>query len=184
MTIDWSNKGNVVFTVYDYLEDILVETPAYFDCEDIMPAISELFSMNMTHQKLDAATADLSHGIVARFLYVAKRARLDLQVAVAFLCKQVKSPNTSDLKKRGRLVQYVRATIHLTLIFGSDGLGNMIWSIDTSFDVHIDIKSYTRYCLTLGIGSPISGSSTQKVNTRSLTESELVGVDDAIRFME
>ena len=31
---------------------------------------------------------------------------------------------------------------------------------------------------------PISGSSTQKTNTRSLTESELFGVDDLIGFVE
>ena len=50
--------------------------------------------------------------------------------------------------------------------------------------MHMDMKSHTGYCLTLGIWSPISGSSSQKVNTRSLTESELVGVDDGIRFVE
>ena len=59
-----------------------------------------------------------------------------------------------------------------------------MWSIDTSFAVHTDIKSHTGYCLYLGIGSPISYSSTQKINTRSSTESELVGVDDVIGFVE
>ena len=38
--------------------------------------------------------------------------------------------------------------------------------------------------MTLGTGCPISGSSSQKINTRSLTEAELVGVDDTIAFME
>ena len=60
----------------------------------------------------------------------------------------------------------------------------MVWSIDASFAVHMDMKSHTGYCLTLRIGSPISGSSSQKINTRSLTESELVGVDDGIGFVE
>ena len=105
-------------------------------------------------------------------------------MAVAFLCKRVKCPNIGDWKKLGRLVRYGRATIHLPLIVGSDGTGKMVWSIDASFVVHIDIKSQTGYCLTLGIVSPISGSSIQKVNTRSLNELELVGVDDAIGFME
>ena len=107
MTIDWTTEGNVVFTMYDYLEDILAETPLDFDGEDVTPAISELFFVNETHQKLDATTADLFHRIVARFLYVAKRARHDLQVAVAFLCKRVKCPNIGDWKKKGRLVRYV-----------------------------------------------------------------------------
>ena len=56
-----------------------------FDGKDVTPAISELFLENETHRKLDTAIADLFHHIVARFLYVAKRARPDLQVAMAFL---------------------------------------------------------------------------------------------------
>ena len=78
----------------------------------------------------------------------------------------------------------MRATIHLPLILGSDGTGNMIWSIDASFAVHMDMKNHTGYCLTLGTGSPISGSQSQKVTTRSSTESELVGVDDVISYVE
>ena len=115
--------------------------------------------------------ADLFHRIIARFLYMAKRAWPDIQVTVVFLCKQVKCPNTGDWKKLGRLVRYVRATINLPLIIGLDGLKNMLWSIDASFAVHIDMKSHTGYCLTLVMGSPISGSLGQKVNSRSLTES-------------
>ena len=103
MRIDWSKEGVVVFTMYDYLEDILEEAPAEFDGEDVTPAVKNLFSVEMTQKKLDAATADLFHRIVARFLYVAKRARPDLQVAVAFLCKRVKYPNVGDWKKLGGL---------------------------------------------------------------------------------
>ena len=116
MTIDWSTEGIVMFTMYDYLENILDEAPAEFDGEDVTPTISELFTVNLTHRKLDTPTADLFHRIVAMFLYDAKRARPDLQVAVAFLCKRVKCPNVGDWKKLGRLVRCVRATIHLTLI--------------------------------------------------------------------
>ena len=39
------------------------------------------------------------HRIVAKFLYIAKNARSDLLVAVAFLCKRVKCPNIGDWKK-------------------------------------------------------------------------------------
>ena len=70
------------------------------------------------------------------------------------------------------------------LIIGSDGSGNMRWSIAAIFAVHIDMKSHTGYCLTLGTRSPISRSAGQKVNSRSLTEAELIGVNDAIGVME
>ena len=61
---------------------------------------------------------------------------------------------------------------------------NMVWSIDVSFAVHIDIKSYTGYCLSLGTESHILGSLEQKLNTSSSTELELVGVNDVIRFVK
>ena len=68
MTIDWSTEGKVVFTMYDYLEDILLEAHADFDGKDVTRAISGLFSVNLTEHKLDAITADLFHRTVARFL--------------------------------------------------------------------------------------------------------------------
>ena len=110
MTIDWTTEGIVVFTMYDYLEDILNEAPAEFDGEDVTPAVSDLFTVNLTQRKLDTPTANFFHRIVAKVLYVAKQARPDLQGAVAFLSKRVKCPNVGDWKKLGRLVQYVRAT--------------------------------------------------------------------------
>jgi hypothetical protein len=37
--------------------------------------------------------------------------------------------------------------------------------------------------MTLGLGFPISSSSKQKLNTRSLTESKLVGIDDMMSLI-
>ena len=60
----------------------------------------------------------------------------------------------------------------------------MTWSIDAAFAVHMDMKSHTGYCLTLGQGSPILGSLTQTVTARSSTEAELIAMDDGIGFVE
>ena len=43
--------------------------------------------------------ADYFHWITTRLLFASKRARLDLQVAVAYLCKRVKSPTILDYQK-------------------------------------------------------------------------------------
>ena len=48
----------------------------------------------------------------------------------------------------------------------------------------MDMKSHTGYCLTLGTGAPIPESQSQKINTRSSTEFELVSVDDVISYVE
>ena len=160
--INWNSEGKVVFTMYNYWENILDKAPADFDSEDVTPAFCDLFTGNLTHKKLDTSTLVLFHRVIAKFLYIAKRTRPNIQVAVAFLCKRVTCPNVGDWKKLGRLVQYIQATIHLSLIVGLDGTRNMLLSIDALFVVHMNIKSYTGYCLTLGIGLPISGSFTQK----------------------
>ena len=43
--------------------------------------------------------------------------------------------------------------------------------------------SHTGACLTLGHGSILSISAEQKINTKSSTEAELFGVDDAMTFV-
>ena len=48
MTIDWNIPENVMFTMYDYIDDILAEAPLVFDGEDVTPAISKLFQVNST----------------------------------------------------------------------------------------------------------------------------------------
>ena len=50
--------------------------------------------------------------------------------------------------------------------------------IDASHAVHPKMRGHTGGGLTLGRGFPISHSGKQKLNTRSSTETELVGVDD------
>ena len=54
------------------------------------------------------------------------------------------------------------------------------WFVDASFAVHANMRGHTGGCLSLGTGFPIISSTKQKLNTRSSTESELVGVDDML----
>ena len=53
-----------------------------------------------------------------------------------------------------------------------------MWYIDASFAVHPNMRGHTGGCMTMGRGFPISVSTKQKLNTKSSTESEFVGVDD------
>ena len=68
-------------------------------------------------------------------------------------------------------------------MIGAEDSGTLTWNIDASFAAHPDYKSYTGACLTLGHGSVLSISAKQKINTKSSTEAELVGVDDAMTFV-
>ena len=66
MIIDWSIDGNINFTVYDYLEDILAKTSDDFNREDITPAVSDLFQVDGACRKLDTKMEDLFSRFAAR----------------------------------------------------------------------------------------------------------------------
>jgi hypothetical protein len=56
----------------------------------------------------------------------------------------------------------------------------MLW-VDAAFVVHPNMQGHSGEGLSLGGGFPIVSSTKQKLNTRSSTESEIVGADDFMR---
>ena len=66
------------------------------------------------------------------------------------------------------------------MILGGNNEVNLEWWIDASFAVHPDMQSHTRVTMSLGHGCPYSSTNKQKINTKSSTEAELVGVDDGL----
>ncbi len=65
--------------------------------------------------------------------------------------------------------QYLKLTISVS------GLGILKWYVDGSHNIHWDCKEHARAMFTLGEGAVSSYSRRLKTNTRSSTESELVG---------
>ncbi len=63
----------------------------------------------------------------------------------------------------------------------NDGL--LIWYVYASFAVHPNMCGHTGGGLTMGQGFPIVASWKQKLNTKSLTERKLVGVNDMMPIM-
>ena len=60
---------------------------------------------------LSKERAKTFHHIVAKLLHVTKRARLDIQSTVVFLCRRVESPTEEDMRKLKRLLQYINGTL-------------------------------------------------------------------------
>ena len=139
--------------------------------------------MDADAKTLDREEAELFHSLVAKILFLCKRARPDVQTAVAFLCTRVKSPDVDDMKKLRRLVCYLRCTKALCLTLEADNLQVVKWWVDASFAVHQDMRSHTGGVLSLGKGAVYSVSTRQKLNTKSSTEAELVGVDDVMPML-
>ena len=66
----------------------------------------------------------------------------------------------------------------MPLRLSADNTGVIKWWVDASFATRSDMESQTGATMSLGKGSIFSFSKKQKLNTKSSTEAELVGVDD------
>ena len=75
--------------------------------------------------------------MVAKLLFLSKRARPDLQTAIAFLCTRVKEADIDDYKKLSRVIKYIRATKELHLTLEAESLSVIQWWIDASDLVEI-----------------------------------------------
>jgi len=54
------------------------------------------------------------------------------------------------------------------------------WWVDSSYAMHLDMKSHTGIYMTIGQGGTYTASCKQKINTKSSTEAELVAIDDTM----
>ena len=143
------------------------------------PAAIHLFIKTRDNcKKLSEDKAQMFHNMVARGLFVSKRARADIQPTIAFLCTRVSEPDEDDWKKLVRLMSYLRRTKHVVATLSANDMTTLRWDIDASHAVHPDGKGHTGGALTLDQGAAYNQSTKQKLNTRSSTESELVGADD------
>mmetsp|Transcript_13911 Transcript_13911/g.26194 ORF Transcript_13911/g.26194 Transcript_13911/m.26194 type:complete len:735 (+) Transcript_13911:3-2207(+) len=147
------------------------------------PATRYLFDIRDDAKALDKDRGDIFHSTVAKLLYICKRCRLDIQNAVAFLTTRVSKPDEDDWKKLKRVLQYLKGTINDKLVLGGKDIGKMKSFVDASFAVHHDMKSHTGGGISWGIGILLSMCQKQKLNSKSSTEAEVIGVSDFISNM-
>ena len=193
MNLDFSTKCQVEITMIEYVKEIVAAwdkaAPKVDDdgFETVRrrgkkgrssTAPEDLFKIDEDSKKLEPVKATAFHNIVAKALYLVKSARPDASVAIAFLITRVREPDVDDWRKLEQLVESFHSTMDMPLILGANITGVLNWYVDASFAVHANMRGHTGGGLTLGRGFLIVTSTKQKLNTRSLTESELVGVDD------
>ena len=78
------------------------------------------------------------------------------------------------------MLKYLKGTMHMKLTLEMDCMTTISWYVYASYGAHMDLKGHIRIMTTLGKGATMSFLHGQKLNVKSSTECELVGVDDAI----
>jgi hypothetical protein len=83
MTLDFTEPGVARITMQQYIENILKEMPEEMAGVAPTPATNGLFEVNPDGEKLDTEKNEFFHHVVAELLFLCKRARPDIQTAVA-----------------------------------------------------------------------------------------------------
>lgn len=122
--------------------------------------------------------------VVAKLLYLSKRARLDILTAVSFLCTRVTKATTEDKRKLEYLLGYLQAMKHEVLRLKPSGVLRVEAYVDAAFAPHADSKLHTGATIFIGGALVFAASQKQKCITKIPTESKLVALTDNIGFIE
>ena len=162
-----------------YVEDMLKESGTIGGART--PATERLFDTRDDAVRASEEDRVRFHRLVAKGLYLGKRARPDCMTALAFLATRVTRCTVDDLVKLERLLKYINATKDRGRVFapGKPGI-NVSVLIDAACGVHPDGKSHTGSCVVVGeMGAVHSKSAKQQIVTKSSTEAELVALSDS-----
>jgi hypothetical protein len=141
------------------------------------PATSNLFKIRES-LALTKARVDNFHRVTASLLFISRRCCLGIQTVVGFLTTRVSCPTEDNWTKLRRVLLYLRGTIDLVLTIGADGITKMKSWVDISYGTHDDCRSHTGAAISFGWGVLLTKCQKQKLNTKSTTEGEIVGVSD------
>ena len=97
------------------------------DFQDNTPATIYLFEVNDSCTELKKKDLEIFHSIVAKLLFVGKRSRPDIMVAIAFLTTRVSKSDEDNWKKLERLMCYNKGTLDLKLTLSIDSTSTMKW---------------------------------------------------------
>lgn len=157
MDFHYKKDKTVVVSMIGYIEQAINEFPEKYNEKVKTPAGPHLFEVNENEDRLDDEKEGIFHRIVAMLLFFSKRARPDIHVPIAFLSTRTTKSDSDDWKKLGRLIGYLKGTLHLKLHLScADGISVIKWWVDASYGIHHDMKSHSGAVMTLGNGAVYS----------------------------
>ena len=177
MDFDFSSRGRVDVKMTGFIDDVLAVSGTTAKCKT--PALENLFVISGEDPELPTNEAETFHSTVMKLLYLAKRVRPDILLAVSFLTTRNLHPHQEDQVKLRRVLGYLNQTRQVGITLGGGETGVRLRAfIDAAYGVHSDGKSQSGCVVTLGGSTVFAKCSKQRINTKSSHEAELVSLSD------
>ena len=175
---DFRVQGQATLSMEGYVKDVIRKygvTKAFKT-----PAGDGLFTSDENSPALSPEKCALFLSAVMTLHYLAKRVRPDTLAAVSWCATRVLHPTEEDERKLDRILGYLLHTQDQTLILRIGEKCELRAYVDSSHGVYPDGKSVTGVVHMIGDAPVYFKASKQPIVTRSSTESELVGISDAL----
>ena len=179
MVFDLTHPGEARVSMKGYVDSVL-------ECSTVTggaktPATDGLFQVRPGAELVCESVRKDFHSTVAKLLYLAKRARPNCLMPVAFLATRVTKCTSDDVVKLTRLMRYVRETRDRGIVLRPGKLGVQVRVyIDAAYGIHADGKSHTGSCVVIGdLGPAHCKSCKQQIVSKSSTEAELIALSDS-----
>lgn len=181
MILDFTTEGKLRLDMVEYTKQMIKDFPYDLRGKPMnCPWTEKLFKVDKTSKALDEKRKKMFHTFVMKGMFLCKRGRPDIHTGITFLSMRTGNPNNGDWEKLLRLLKFLNQTKDDVLTLEASDEQSITWYVDAAFAVHEDMRSHSGATMTLGKGMVTSGSTKQKINTRSSTEAELVGMDDYV----
>lgn len=134
-------EGNVSIDMTNYVWETIVASTSNISKFANSPSKGQKFP------NIGQKRKEIFHHCVTKPFYVAKRCRIDIQLAIRFLCSRVAKSMEQDWAKLKRVLQYLHGTLDQKIIIGTKDIRVMNLYVVASYALYVDIKSHTGGCI-------------------------------------
>ena len=180
MDVVFKDNGTDEILMKDYINECFEAYGEPVNRSASTPSKHDLF-LSEGSIPLEEEKKEVFHHIVGKSSYVSKRARVDIELTVSYLCTRVSRSTEEDWKKLGRLLHYLHDTIDMPRIIGAGGAMDILHTyVDASYAIHEDMKGHTEGIMIMGLGIIQGKAIKQELNAKISTEVESIDASDYI----
>lgn len=134
MDIDFTEIGFCKLDMTKYIKELILEMKVTKNSH--IPAFNKLFIIDEESKLLSTEDKEMFHHVVAKMLYLAKRARGDILTTISFLTTRVLEPTIEDWNKMGKVLMYLNSTADLIMRLSSNDNFQVHYYVDASHANH------------------------------------------------
>jgi hypothetical protein len=128
--MDFTQESALKLDMWHYIKGMIEEFPYKIKATTTAPWTEKSLKVQEFSKKLEEEQRSIFHTCVMKVMFLCKRARSDIDPAIAFLSSRVNDTSEDDWKKLLRVLGFLKGTINDVLTLEADDTNTLTWHID------------------------------------------------------